>query len=223
MSSGSTAAAPRSSMRSRPAASPVTARACCRSAAPCCSSAGVPASMGRAVASLVVDRAGSLAAPPQISLIGLAEATRGTGRRAVRRADRGRRGSAGAAAARRRSPARDGAARVAARPQGAIRQAAADRNSACPARGKAMIGRLNHVAIVVPDLAAAASLYRDALGRACLAAASSAGARRHGRVRRAAEHEDRTAGAARDASPVRGFLERTRPAACTMSATRSTT
>ena len=30
---------------------------------------------GTAVASLVVDRAGSLAAPPQISLIGLAEAT----------------------------------------------------------------------------------------------------------------------------------------------------
>jgi methylmalonyl-CoA/ethylmalonyl-CoA epimerase len=27
-----------------------------------------------------------------------------------------------------------------------------------------MIGRLNHVAIVVPDLVAAASLYRDALG-----------------------------------------------------------
>jgi methylmalonyl-CoA/ethylmalonyl-CoA epimerase len=27
-----------------------------------------------------------------------------------------------------------------------------------------MIGRLNHVAIVVPDLAAAATLYRDALG-----------------------------------------------------------
>ncbi|MFI4987293.1 MAG: methylmalonyl-CoA epimerase [Alphaproteobacteria bacterium] len=27
-----------------------------------------------------------------------------------------------------------------------------------------MIGRLNHVAIAVPDLAAAASLYRDALG-----------------------------------------------------------
>jgi methylmalonyl-CoA/ethylmalonyl-CoA epimerase len=27
-----------------------------------------------------------------------------------------------------------------------------------------MIGRLNHVAIVVPDLAAGASLYRDALG-----------------------------------------------------------
>src|SRR6266849_3524275 len=27
-----------------------------------------------------------------------------------------------------------------------------------------MIGRLNHVAIVVPELAAAAALYRDALG-----------------------------------------------------------
>ena len=30
-----------------------------------------------------------------------------------------------------------------------------------------MIGRLNHVAIVVPDLAAAAALYRDALGARC--------------------------------------------------------
>jgi methylmalonyl-CoA/ethylmalonyl-CoA epimerase len=29
-----------------------------------------------------------------------------------------------------------------------------------------MIGRLNHVAIVVPDLAAAAAVYRDALGAA---------------------------------------------------------
>jgi len=29
-----------------------------------------------------------------------------------------------------------------------------------------MIGRLNHVAIVVPDLAAAAAIYRDALGAA---------------------------------------------------------
>ena len=27
-----------------------------------------------------------------------------------------------------------------------------------------MIGRLNHVAIVVPELAAAAALYRDTLG-----------------------------------------------------------
>jgi methylmalonyl-CoA/ethylmalonyl-CoA epimerase len=32
-----------------------------------------------------------------------------------------------------------------------------------------MIGRLNHVAIVVPDLAAATALYRDALG-ACVSA-----------------------------------------------------
>ena len=32
-----------------------------------------------------------------------------------------------------------------------------------------MIGKLNHVAIVVPDLAAAAALYRDMLGAAVLA------------------------------------------------------
>src|SRR5690606_24273416 len=31
-------------------------------------------------------------------------------------------------------------------------------------RGKGMIGRLNHVAIAVPDLAAASALYRDTLG-----------------------------------------------------------
>src|SRR4051794_23401270 len=35
-----------------------------------------------------------------------------------------------------------------------------------------MIGRLNHVAIVVPDLAAAASLYRSALGARVSAAQS---------------------------------------------------
>ena len=33
-----------------------------------------------------------------------------------------------------------------------------------------MIGRLNHVAIVVPDLAAAAAIYRDTLGAAVLPA-----------------------------------------------------
>lgn len=32
------------------------------------------------------------------------------------------------------------------------------------AYGEGMIGRLNHLAIVVPDLAAAAALYRDVLG-----------------------------------------------------------
>ncbi|HXO01345.1 MAG TPA: VOC family protein, partial [Stellaceae bacterium] len=31
-----------------------------------------------------------------------------------------------------------------------------------------MIGKLNHVAIVVPDLAAATSLYRDTLGATVL-------------------------------------------------------
>ncbi len=33
-----------------------------------------------------------------------------------------------------------------------------------PERGGAVIGRLNHVAIVVPDLSAAAAIYRDVLG-----------------------------------------------------------
>ena len=72
-----------------------------------------------------------------------------------------------------------------------------------------MIGRLNHVAIVVPDLAAAAALYRDALGARVSRAASSAGAWRHGRVRRAAEHA-RSSCWSRSAtdSPVRGFLEK---------------
>ena len=36
--------------------------------------------------------------------------------------------------------------------------------SLCPARNPLMIGRLNHVAVVVPDLAEAAARYRDALG-----------------------------------------------------------
>src|SRR5262249_11008351 len=39
---------------------------------------------------------------------------------------------------------------------------------ACPALGAAMIGKLNHVAVVVPDLAAASALYRDTLGATVL-------------------------------------------------------
>ena len=37
-----------------------------------------------------------------------------------------------------------------------------------------MIGRLNHVAIAVPDLAAATKVYRDTLGRQSLAGGRSA-------------------------------------------------
>ena len=88
---------------------------------------------GSAVATLVVDRAGSLAAPPQISLIGLAEATAGAGRRRVRRADR--RASEGLPAPQRRDDEalRDTARRVLrARAQGTLRQAPADRHPAGP-------------------------------------------------------------------------------------------
>ena len=68
--------------------------------------------MERRVATLVVDRAGSLVAPPQVTLIGLAEATSEPAADRARRADRGDRGSAGAAAARRQCPARGGPARA---------------------------------------------------------------------------------------------------------------
>jgi methylmalonyl-CoA/ethylmalonyl-CoA epimerase len=70
-----------------------------------------------------------------------------------------------------------------------------------------MIGRLNHVAIVVPDLAAAAALYRDALG-AWVSAAQSLPA--HGVTVVFVELPNskiellEPLGAA---SPVRGFLD----------------
>ena len=120
------------------------------------------------------------------------------------------------------------------RAQRALRQAAADRNPASgdgfvdrqPSRDgiRAMIGRLNHVAIVVPDLAAAAALYRDVLG-ARVSAPHPLPA--HGVTVVFVElpnTQDRTA-ASRSAPGRRcaAFSTRTRPAACTMSATRSTT
>ena len=60
-----------------------------------------------------------------------------------------------------------------------------------------MIGRLNHVAIAVPDLAAAAAVYRDTLGAEVSAPVPLPAARRHRRLRDLAQHQDRTAGAAR--------------------------
>ena len=60
-----------------------------------------------------------------------------------------------------------------------------------------MIGRLNHVAIAVRDIAkAAAGLPRHARRRSFRQGAA-ARPRRHHRVHHAAEHQDRTAGAAR--------------------------
>ena len=71
-----------------------------------------------------------------------------------------------------------------------------------------MIGRLNHVAIAVKDLAAATAVYRDALGAEVTAAAAAARARRHGGVHHPAEHQDRAAGAAGRTSPIAKFLEK---------------
>ena len=89
---------------------------------------------------------------------------------------------------------------------------------------RSMIGRLNHVAIAVQDLAAASRTYRETLGAEVSAPLAHRRARRHGRVRHPAEHQDRAARAAR-----RGFARspssssETRTAASTTSATRSTT
>ena len=70
-----------------------------------------------------------------------------------------------------------------------------------------MIGRLNHIAIAVPDLAKAAELYRDGDGRQGERAQGAAGPWRHGGVRRAAQHQDRAA-----ASPGREVADRQLPA-----------
>ena len=61
---------------------------------------------------------------------------------------------------------------------------------------RAMIGRLNHVAIAVPDLEAGTALYRDTLGASVSAPTGAAGAWGHRRFRRTAQHQDRTARAA---------------------------
>ena len=87
-----------------------------------------------------------------------------------------------------------------------------------------MIGRLNHVAIAVRDIAKAAEVYRDTLGAEVSAKVPQP---EHGvthRVHHAAEHQDRTAGAARRQirrSP--NFSTRIRTAASITSATRSPT
>jgi ribonuclease J len=75
---------------------------------------------------------------------------------------RGDRGAGPARARRRRGRARSRAARRAPHGAGALRQAAGGGDSSRAVA--AMIGRLNHVAIAVPDLEAAAAVYRDVLG-----------------------------------------------------------
>ncbi len=66
-----------------------------------------------------------------------------------------------------------------------------------------MIGRLNHVAIAVPDLDAAVGAISRHAGRQGRRAAGRAGSRRHGRLHRTAEHQDRAA-----LSPGRGLADR---------------
>lgn len=71
-----------------------------------------------------------------------------------------------------------------------------------------MIGRLNHVAIVVPNLAAAAALYRDALGAAVSAPQPLPA---HGVTVVFVELPNTKIELLEplgDASPVRGFLEK---------------
>ena len=86
-----------------------------------------------------------------------------------------------------------------------------------------MIGRLNHVAIAVPDIEAAARQYRDVLGAEVSA------------VEDQPDHGVQTVfialpntkiellGVLGDGSPIAGFLDKNPAAASTMSATRSTT
>lgn len=69
-----------------------------------------------------------------------------------------------------------------------------------------MIGRLNHVAIVVPDLAAASALYSTGLGAKSIGTGRSAGTWRDDGFRSAAQYQDRTAAPVGESSPIAGFL-----------------
>jgi methylmalonyl-CoA/ethylmalonyl-CoA epimerase len=71
-----------------------------------------------------------------------------------------------------------------------------------------MIGRLNHVAIAVPDLAAATAIYRDTLGGRVSATVDQPD---HGVTTVFVELPNtkiELLGAFGDASPIRGFLEK---------------
>ncbi len=123
---------------------------------------------GAALATIVLDGDGRLAAPPVVTVQGLADDRRAR-RRAARKAAEAVEAHVARRAPRRRGGARGGPDRGAPRTPSAHRQAPGDRDPCRAARKRArgrrgMIGRLNHVAIVVPDLEAAAALYRDVLG-----------------------------------------------------------
>ena len=87
-----------------------------------------------------------------------------------------------------------------------------------------MIGRLNHVAIAVRDIAKAAEVYRRTLGATVSASVPQPGARRHDRVRRRCP-TPRSSCWNRSATNrrSRNSWSAIRTAACITSATRSTT
>ena len=86
-----------------------------------------------------------------------------------------------------------------------------------------MIGRLNHVAIVVPDLAAAGATYRDTLGARV---ADPVDLPDHGVTAQFVELPNTRIELLQPLgsdSPIAGFLDRTRPAAFITFVLRSTT
>ena len=86
-----------------------------------------------------------------------------------------------------------------------------------------MIGRLNHVAIAVKDLAKSAAMYRDTLGAEGFRAAARAQPWRDGRLRRIAEHKGQLLEPLGENSPIAKFLEKNPDGGCITSATRSRT
>ena len=73
---------------------------------------------------------------------------------------------------------------------------------------EAMLGRLNHVAHAVPDLAAASALYRDTLGAEVSRAAGAARAWRDGGVRRRGNTKIELLQPLGEGSPIAAFLEK---------------
>ena len=55
-----------------------------------------------------------------------------------------------------------------------------------------MIGRLNHVAIAVSDIAKASKVYRDTLGAEVSAKGGATRSRGFDSIHQSAEHQDRT-------------------------------
>ena len=177
---------------------------------------------------LALTAKGEMAGDPDVMIAGLPKATR-DGRRPRRdrrlRDIRDVREPAARQAARRRFRLRRRRARRAQRRQRRLGQEAdGARAGRRRLSGEPMIGRLNHVAIAVADLEGRGRALSRQPRRDASAPPAAARAWRHGRVRRTAEHQDRTAPAARRRFADRQIPARRIPtAACITSASRSTT